>query len=980
MDDNKSSGLSISNFRLIFPASLAVGLFIFSIFFFIVPQFKKSIMERKKEMIQQLTNSALSILDKYNSEIEGEKYTPGEARELAKKDIRFLRYGRENKDYFWIIDKQPRMVMHPYRTALEGKDLSGEVDPSGKRMFISMVELCRDSEQGFIEYMWQWKDDPAKVVPKLSYVKEFKPWGWIIGTGIYTEDVDKEIAQLAKKIILVSFIIFLFISLILFYIMNMGLKIERKRRAIENRLIKSEEKYRSLVEATTQGILIVRENKILYSNKYIHRFLGYSEKEFEKLDLHSIFPPDQAGDESEFGKFKGLIKGEAVSDPVESRFIKKDGDIKDVLLYVSKISYGEDYGDAIVVNDISSSKKIREELGESREQYRNLTDNLKIGVFRSTLGRKGKIVESNPAALNILGFRSLSDVSEIKIPDLFISTEKWANLGKNLLEQGFIKNEVIRIKRPDGDIKTLMISLVLVKGPDRDNRYYDGIVEDITERFRSEEEKNKLMAELKTSQLILEDPLINHLRGIISCSPDSPIKDAVSLMSRTGQDIIFIRNNLPEAGVLNEYIGVLTSRDLRDRVIGAGISADSPVMNIMSAPVISISRNSSIFESLILMREKKIGNLAVTDLSGKIIGSVNRDLIFNIQNNSSSLLISEIRETEFVQEVFPKYKRVPSLVRVLTDSGADSKIICSKISYIADSILKRLIDFAIDELGKPPLKFSFITMGSEGRKEQTLLTDQDNAIIYEDTENKKLKKEAETYFLELGKRVSTWLNTCGYTFCSGEIMAMNSKWNKPLSDWKKYFRNWINNSSPSDLLEVSIFFDFRIVSGESSMVDDLRSFIDSEIDINPLFLQHIARNALQYKPPIGFFGNIQLESGGEKQSTFNIKDPIQLLVNFGRIYSLKNRIRETNTQARVSHLLRTDDMTESSGREFQEIFDFLMKVRLKHQVKNIEDNRKPDNNIDPGELTEAELHMLKYIFSTINVFQKKISFDFTGSA
>jgi PAS domain S-box-containing protein len=980
MDNQQHFRLSSSNFRLIFPAILAIGLFIFSIYFFIIPAFKGSIMDRKKEMIQQLTNSAWSILDKYNREIKEKGYELGQAQDLAKKDIRFLRYGSENKDYFWIIDTQPKMIMHPYRSQLEGHDLSNEMDPSGKKLFVAMVRLCELEQHGFIEYMWQWKDNPSRVVPKLSYVKKFQAWGWIIGTGIYTEDVDNEISGLTKNLILVSIIIILFILVILLYIMNNSLKIEKKRKIAENKLIQSEIKYRSLVEATTQGILIVHGSDIVYSNKFIQEFLGYSENEFIELNLSSIFPPQSGGKDYEYEKFQNHIKNNLSSVSYECCFIKKNLETVDVLLFVSSISFGKDRGNAIVVNDISEDKKIKEELGQSREQYRNLTDNLKIGVFRSTLGRKGRIVEANPAVVNILGFSSKTDLFKVTIVEFFKSRKKWLKLSKNLIESGFLKNKVIQIKKPDDSVATLMLSLVLVKDPQGLNKFCDGIIEDITERFRTEEDKDKLMVELKTAQFIFDESLNDYLGEIIYCNLDTPIEQAVALMTRTNQDIIFIKNNLSDDHYLNEYIGVLTSRDLRDRVLNGKISQKTQVMKIMSSPVVTISQSSSIFESLILMREKKIGHLAVTDYSGKIRGAIHRDLLFNIQNNSASLLISEIQRTDFVQEIFPKHTRVPSLVRVLTDSGANSKIICRKISAIADSILKKLIQFAIAEIGRPPLRFSFMSLGSEGREEQTLLTDQDNAIIYEDTGDKKLAEEAEQYFLKFGKMICTWMNKCGYSFCPGEIMAMNPKWNKPISSWKKYFEKWINNSSPQDLMEINVFFDFRTVYGEKNLTSDLRNFIHAQITSQPSFLQYIARNALLYKPPIGFFGKILLESGGEKPSTFNIKDSIHLLVNFARIYSLKHNVSETNTLNRLYHLLKANVITDSTYREMVEVYDYLMKSRFRHQVKSIRMNLKPDNNIDPRELTEVEHHMLKYIFSQINNFQKKLSFDFTGNA
>ena len=979
MEEQGQSRSSFSNIRHILPASLAIGLFVFSIFFYMIPSFKSSIMERKKEMIQQLTNSAVSILEKYEREINKNGYDSETAKRLAKKDIRFLRYGRENKDYFWIIDTGPNMIMHPYRSQLEGKDLSNEVDPNGKKLFVAMVRQCERDGDGFINYMWQWKDDPERVVPKLSYVKKFPQWGWIIGTGIYTEDVDREISHLMRSFLLVSIVILLIISVIIFYLMTNSLRVEKKREIAENRLVQSERKYRSLVEATTQGILIVHEDRIVYSNKFLRDFLGYSEEEFRKLDLHSLYGEGKDLQKNEYEKIrKQLQKSFAI--PFESRFVKKGGSGADVLLSISTISFGEDLGNAIVVNDISGDKRIKEELEQSREQYKNLADNLKIGVFRTVPGKRPKIIEANPAAVNIFGFSSGEELLSVTFTDLIILENKWDTLNDKLKSGGLVKNEIIEIKKQDATTAVLNISLALVRDSRGEGKYCDCIIEDITERYRTEEDKNRLMVELKTAQFIFDEPVSDYFEDIIHCNMDTPIDEAVALMSRLDKDVILVKSNIPGDNPLNEYAGLVTGKDLRDRVLNDDIAKSLPVMKIMSSPVVTMSMNSSIFESLILMREKKIGHLAVTDNTGRIRGVIQRDLLFSIQNNSASLLISEIRNARYAEDIFPMQKRIAPLIKVLSDSGANSKIIYRKIATITDSILKKLINFAISELGAPPVKFCFMAMGSEGREEQTLLTDQDNAIIYEDIKDKKSASDAEKYFLEMGELVCTWMDKCGYPFCPGNIMAMNPKWNKPASVWKKYFSNWITKSSPEDLLEVNIFFDFRPVFGTAEFTDELRDHIGIQIEKNLPFLQYIARNALLYKPPIGFFGNILLESGGDKPSTFNIKDPLNLMVNFIRVYSLQNNIMETNTISRLHMLNKSGIITDSLYREMEEVYDFLMRTRFRHQVKAIKNDMKPDNNIDPRELTEAELHMLKYIFSQINNFQKKLSFDFTGTA
>ncbi len=979
MNEQEKIRSSFSNSRLIVPAFLAIGLFIFSIFFYIIPTFKASIMERKKEMIQQLTNSAVSILDKYQREINEKGYDLETAKKLARKDIRYLRYGRENKDYFWIIDTGPNMIMHPYRSQLEGQDLSNEVDPEGKKLFVAMVRQCERDGQGFVRYLWQWKDDPHKVVPKLSYVKKFPEWNWIVGTGIYTKDVDLEISHLMRSFLLVSIVIIFIISIILFYLMSNSLKIEKKRKIIESKLVRSERKYRSLVEATTQGILIVHEDEIVYSNKFLRDFLGYTEEEFSLLHLRSLFGEKNNLQNKEYKRVREELR-KSFTVPFESQFVKKGGHGADVLLSISTISFGEDLGNAIVVNDISGNKKIKEELEQSREQYRNLADNLKIGVFRSALGKRAKIIEANPAAVNIFGYPSLEELQRIPFIELLVSGSRWEALNERLKITGYVKNEIIEIKKQDAAIAVLNISLALVRDSRGEGRYCDGIIEDITERYRTEEDKNRLMVELKTAQFIFDEPVSDYFEEIIHCNMDTTIDAAVALMSRSDKDVIFVKSNIAGDNPLTEYSGLVTGKDLRDRVLNENLDKSMPVMKIMSSPVITMSMNSSIFESLLLMREKQIGHLAVTDSTGRVRGVIQRDLLFSIQNNSASLLVSEIRRSEYVTDIFPMRKRIDPLVKILSDSGANSKIIYRKIATITDSILKKLINFAVAELGEPPVKFCFMAMGSEGREEQTLITDQDNAIIYEDISDKRVAADAEKYFLKMGQLVCTWMDKSGYPFCPGNIMAMNPKWNKPSSVWKKYFKDWITKSTPEDLLEVNIFFDFRPVCGSTEFTDELRTYINSQIAKNPPFLQYIARNALLYKPPIGFFGNILLESGGDKPSTFNIKDPLNLMVNFIRVYSLQNNVVETNTLNRLYQLNKSGVINDPLAREMEEVYDFLMRTRFRHQVEAIKKDLEPDNNINPKELTDAELHMLKYIFSQINNFQKKLSYDFTGSA
>ena len=222
--------------KLILPSLLAVVLFVLAVFVIILPGFKESLLERKKETIQELTTTTWDILHYYSQKEASGELSQKESQALAINQIKNLRYGPEDKDYFWINDMQPRMVMHPYLSQLDGEILTDYADPEGKHLFIAFVDTVKKYGEGFVPYMWQWKDDPSRVVNKLSFVKGFEPWGWIIGTGMYLDDVDREISNLTRTFSYISTIILLLVILLSGYIIRQGLQTTLKRKQAEEDL------------------------------------------------------------------------------------------------------------------------------------------------------------------------------------------------------------------------------------------------------------------------------------------------------------------------------------------------------------------------------------------------------------------------------------------------------------------------------------------------------------------------------------------------------------------------------------------------------------------------------------------------------------------------------------------------------------------------------------------------------------------------
>lgn len=193
--------------RIVVPAALTIILFILTIFLLIIPRMERYMMDGKREGILHLTETAWSTLALYQSQAAQGMMSEDMARKKAIEHLRKIRYGPDLKDYFWINDTTPVMIMHPYRPDLVGQNVADFKDPAGNRLFSVMVETVEKSGAGFVDYLWQWKEDSAHIVPKISYVKEFKPWNWIIGTGIYVEDVRAEISAVVRQLIVTCLVI-----------------------------------------------------------------------------------------------------------------------------------------------------------------------------------------------------------------------------------------------------------------------------------------------------------------------------------------------------------------------------------------------------------------------------------------------------------------------------------------------------------------------------------------------------------------------------------------------------------------------------------------------------------------------------------------------------------------------------------------------------------------------------------------------------
>ncbi len=820
--------------NIVSPAVLTFALFLGLIFAVVIPAMKRNVMERKKEMIRELTLAACSELASlYDQERRG-TLSRTAAQNAAVARIEALRYGDEGKDYFWITDLHPRMIVHPYRPELNGQDLRDYQDRAGKKLFVECARRVREQGQGYVDYFWQWKDDETRVVPKLSYVQGFTPWGWVVGTGIYLEDVRVEIRQIIHRVLQISIGISVAIALLLAYLAKQGLNLERQRWKAEAALRESEEKYRLLVEGATEGILLLMEDRPVYANKTLLDLLGYTALELAALPLDRLL---------ESGPGTPTASAEQ-----PARLITKNGETLNVLLSASPVTWGERAGQALSIRDISA-------------------------------------------------------------------------------------------------------------------------------RQQTEQTLSRLLAELQSMLPLATSPINASSLALTTCELDTPIRKAAEAMARQKSSAVLIK------APGGEPIGIVTDQDLRDRVLAAGRDAAQPVATIMSAPLVRIPEHAQLFEAALVMQERAIQHLVVTDEQGRTRGVLTGAQILHAQRHALGLLLNEIRAATSPEALKDTRAKLPVFVKALLASGARVENITRIMSTVSDAILTRLIGFAEAELGPAPTPYSFVVLGSEARGEQTLATDQDNAIIYADVAPER-SEEARAYFLRLGEKVCAWLELVGYRRCVGEVMACNPKWCQPLSQWREYFTTWITQTTPQVLSEVNVFFDFRCAYGDPGPVTQLRQ------DLQPLladpahgaFFFNLAESILQFKPPRGFFGNIQLESSGDQPATFNIKSAIIPLVNFARMYALQQGFAETNTLERLRRLRDQGKLLPSSHDELAQAWGVLMHLRLTHQAAQWASGAEPDNAIDLRRLTQLDRSMLKKVFADITVFQARLRTDFARTA
>lgn len=493
--------------------------------------------------------------------------------------------------------------------------------------------------------------------------------------------------------------------------------------------------------------------------------------------------------------------------------------------------------------------------------------------------------------------------------------------------------------------------------------FADGVeVEDRT-RLRQavsrREDANQLMTS-RVVRLISREPVMLDQQASVQQAAQMMRDERVSSLLITAEGV-------------EQVVGIITDKDLRNRLIAEGLSYDVPVAKIMSQNLITIDARQFVFEAMLEMLRHNRHHLPVMR-HGKVVGVIALADLIRYETKNSLFVVSSIFRQQSVDELASLKADVQASFVRMVNEDANSQMIGSAMAVIGRSFKQRLLELAEQELGPPPVPYCFLALGSMARDEQSIVTDQDNALLLDPRFD---PKQHDAYFAALAKFVCDGLAACGYSYCTGGIMATNPTWRQPIHVWEDYFTRWITYPSPEALLHSSIFFDLDGVWGKVEWADQLKTKILRLTQRHPRFLACMARNALNRTPPLGFFKDFVMEKDGKQRDSINIKRrgtaPVADVI---RVHALAVGSNAQNSFDRLQDVIKANILPPGRGPDLRDALELIAMVRIRHQALALEEGQEPDNNVAPENLSDFERKNLKDAFQILSHAQKFLKYRY----
>jgi CBS domain-containing protein len=468
---------------------------------------------------------------------------------------------------------------------------------------------------------------------------------------------------------------------------------------------------------------------------------------------------------------------------------------------------------------------------------------------------------------------------------------------------------------------------------------------------RYQPEPNTMMQEVRTVMST----------NLLTVSPTDSVQQVARVMAGRRVSSAFVVEG-------EQLQGIVTDRDLRVRFVAEALPFDTAVREIMTPDPEAIQGNDSIFSSTLLMTQRAYHHLPVM-IDGRLSGIVTTSDLILARQDDPVYLVQHISRQHDVEGIRDLVSGMANLMVQWVQSGMRAQQVSQILTAISDAVTVRLIQLAEEKLGPAPVPWCWVGFGSQARGEQLLGADQDNGLIIAE----EVLPEHLSWYAELATFVCDGLNSCGYVYCPGGIMATTDEWRQPLSVWQQTVRRWTNTPTPDAVMRVSIFFDLRSIYGTSGLCDQLQQTMLQQASSNSIFLAALAANALDVKPPLGIFRRFVVDRDGEHRDSLDLKKrgvlPVTEIV---RLHALARKVTAVNTNERLASLAHDKHMTIVDSRNLADALHFIQHQRIKHQCAQIVRGEKVTNFINPRDLPKMAREQLRDAFTIIDDAQSAV--------
>ena len=449
-------------------------------------------------------------------------------------------------------------------------------------------------------------------------------------------------------------------------------------------------------------------------------------------------------------------------------------------------------------------------------------------------------------------------------------------------------------------------------------------------------------------------------REPVTTTPAASVRDAAGAMSAAGVSCVLVVEHLA-------LVGIVTDRDLRNRVLAADLPTVSPVRSVMTPDPVTLSADALAFEALLEMVSRDIHHLPVVDETGRPVGLVTTTDLVRLENANPVYLAAAIGGQTTLAGVVAEAPGIRAVLGQLVERDVSAADVSRVATALGDAVRRRVLALVEEELGPPPVPYSWVVLGSAARDEEGFTADQDHAIVL----GAEPDEAGDTWFAALAERVTAALEQCGWPRCPGDVMATNPDWRLTVPQWRARFADWSREPQPDAVLHTAVFHDMRHLAGDRGLTEQVQ--LASVTTASPRLLGHLSRQALSMRPPLGFFRGLVLERHGEHRDTLDIKRPISALVQLARIHALRSGSPALSTRRRLAAAAAAGTIDHDAAAELTDALELMSYLRLHHQAAQARAGRTPDNNLRPADLTQRQRRHLRDAFEIVRSAQQRLS-------